>query len=211
MKFQPQYQLRCCLNLYFTSNHDDALYADDDDRRLFVWKVPNRLDRGLAAEVSRWLSEGGKAALLHHFMNLDLSGFDPYARAMRTEAKNELIDQNLSDLDRFARDLVDRLRSRGQTEPGPGDLFRLPDLVDEFDQGHRKKAADRGMLSSLKKALLPFGLKPVQLNQVRLTDGDWVRAWALANQNHWSQASDAEIRVALERKRARNASGQPKF
>lgn len=42
-KFKPAYMMDDITNYYFTSNHPDALFLEDTDRRFFVWEIASML------------------------------------------------------------------------------------------------------------------------------------------------------------------------
>src|SRR6185437_13904248 len=74
-KFEPPYTLRDSINYLFTSNHCDAFFLEDSDRRYFVWEVNGSVpDVGFFNAYYRWLNHDGASALFHKLMRLDLAG-----------------------------------------------------------------------------------------------------------------------------------------
>jgi hypothetical protein len=107
-KFQPEYTLSNVAQFYLTSNHDDALYLEDRDRRFFVHRVESdALSSEFTRRFAEWQADTDwKAALLHHLMHeVDCVDFDPYAAAPMTEAKQDMIRTGLTDLDNWVRQL----------------------------------------------------------------------------------------------------------
>ncbi len=99
-KYKPQYTIEDCVNYYLTSNHPDALFVEQFDRRLFIHEValgPMPMDFYLAYD--KWLrAEGGAAAIFYHLLHdVDISWFIPQAAALSTGAKTAMIDLSRSD------------------------------------------------------------------------------------------------------------------
>jgi hypothetical protein len=173
-KYQPTYTVRDCVNYLITSNHPDAVQLDDGDRRFFVHKVNGRLDAQLAEEVGRWKDTAeGRAALLHHFLNVDLAGFNPRAAAPVTQAKRDMIEESRTDLQLFILDKITAAK-KGEVET----LVTVEQLRQEFDPLRRRKVTDRAFASALQK----YGA--VNIGQKRIPgQKDRARLWALTTTN----------------------------
>jgi hypothetical protein len=66
----------------FLSNHPDAVYLNDKDRRFFVAEAPNKkLPDEIRKNFVNWIKSGGKAALMDYLLSQDTSQFDPTAPA----------------------------------------------------------------------------------------------------------------------------------
>ncbi len=93
-KYVPHYWIPDCVNYYFTSNHPDAFFIDDADRRFFIHQVIGaRLPDGFYERYYKWLDEeGGKEALFYYLLHLDMTGFNPKAAAPMTTAKAQNIE-----------------------------------------------------------------------------------------------------------------------
>lgn len=132
------YTLDDCINYYLTSNHCNALYLEDADRRFFVWQF--RADDTQAGKDERqtffrevyapWYLGSGPSHLFYYLLNLDLTGFDPKGPAPMTESKNEMIKDTKSDLGHWLIELKENpdefLRNDGQ--PLKADLYTLSQL-----------------------------------------------------------------------------------
>ena len=107
MKHLPTYEVRDCLNYYFNSNHPDAFFIDDQERRYFVHRVLGRpLPFAFYKDFIRWRDhEGGAEALFRYLLDLDLGDFDPAAPAPTTDSKAEMVDHSKSDLGAFVANL----------------------------------------------------------------------------------------------------------
>lgn len=92
------------VNLVFLSNESTPLVLEHDDRRYMVIHTPDKLPAEFYKEVRAELDNGGVAALHHHLMTLDLSGFDIYTKPLRTKAKLQLIEASLDSVGSFLRE-----------------------------------------------------------------------------------------------------------
>ncbi|WP_296892366.1 DUF5906 domain-containing protein [Thiobacillus sp.] len=108
-KFQPALELTNCVNFLFTSNHPDAFHLDDADRRFFVWEITGgRKPNEFYDDFIDWRDKrGGLAALMEHLQRIDLTGFQPKGNAPMTEAKEEMIRQSKSDVERWLSDALE--------------------------------------------------------------------------------------------------------
>jgi uncharacterized protein DUF5906 len=107
-KYIPAYTLPNRANFCFTSNHEDALYLEDSDRRFFVVEMvapPMNAEEG--AYFGKWIEkQQNRNALLYHLLEeVDCAGFEPGAPAPMTTAKQQMIEASLNDLDVWVRQL----------------------------------------------------------------------------------------------------------
>lgn len=155
-KYVPSYTVPDCINYYFTSNHPDAFFLEDDDRRFFVHEV-----RGLPRDdvfykqYMKWLDQdGGAAALFHYLLHLDVSDFNPSAHAPVTQSKKDMIDAGRSDLGSWVQrvkadpDKVLKLGNKVMTF----ELFTSDQLKALYDPEGRSKVTGNGMSRELKRA-----------------------------------------------------------
>jgi hypothetical protein len=110
-KNTPHYTLPDCINYFFTSNHAEAFFLENTDRRFFVHQLP---EKKLAAEwvhntFMPWLKAGGYGAILYWLLNIDLTGFSPTSAAPHTAARKEMIDANRSELELWWEELLESL------------------------------------------------------------------------------------------------------
>jgi len=121
-KHKAHYVIRDCINYYFTSNHSDALYLQEYDRRFFVHGIPNKPlpDTFFENQLKPWLhKEGGLEAILYHLLHIDLSRpivggsnrsldpspFRPGGFAPHTEARAAMILESMDDAEAWAYNL----------------------------------------------------------------------------------------------------------
>jgi hypothetical protein len=196
-KFQPQYVLPDRVNYLFTTNHPDAFVLERADRRFFVREVLGApLEPAFYRRYDAWLRGAGPAALFYRLGRLDLAAFDPKAAAPVSEAKAQMVDLSLSDLDGFAGDLAtepdQHLRVDGVSIAR--DLFTLDELLGIADP----LGAKRTTRIALAKALRRVGLR--QLPPTRVAAGV-VKLWAARNQAAWEAATPEARRREYERGR----------
>ena len=93
--YQSTANARNCINGFlFTSNDDEALPIDDNDRRFFVLRVHMNM------KIKEMINDGSFTRLNHgitggqfitYFNNIDCSTFNPSTEAPKTNAKNAMI------------------------------------------------------------------------------------------------------------------------
>ena len=201
-KYQPDYVVRDTINYFFTSNHIDAVYMEDDERRFFVHEVlgPRLIDVDAACvkAYDSWLRSGGAAsAVFYHLLNLDLTGFDPTAPAPDTASKDAMVAASRSEVEAWAYKLREdpdtALRVGGAVIPFS--LFRIKDLVDIY-AGEGKKPYEKTMTNALRKA----GFTKAAHGQSCPTKDGKVNLWAVRNaEDEGMSASVAGKRYDEER------------
>jgi hypothetical protein len=132
-KFTPSYTLPDYVNYLWTSNQPDAFFLEDGDRRFFIHEVSVQPlpDKFYARYDQLLRTSSFPAAVFHYLLNLDLTGFNPYGRALGTEAKTRMLYSAQSDLGNWVRDLVadpDATLLVGDV-PVSGDLFTNKQLM----------------------------------------------------------------------------------
>lgn len=185
-------------NFLFISNHADAVFLDDKDRRFFVHEVTaGRLTEAAADEFVNWRDRGGREALLHYLLRLrtDRKVFNPYAPAPDTVSKREMVEDSRSDLERW---LVDFCSSDIAAALG-----RVIVTSSELARAYKAAAGAGAHLpstSAVTKALKRLQLGFHRPNQVRLPDGKKVRAIALTDTSYWKEATEAAWAAELQKR-----------
>jgi len=136
-KYVPEYTIPNCINFYFTSNHQDAFFISDDDRRFFVHEVTcDKLPDSFFAKYDKWYKSPEGASALHYYFRhqVDTSDFNPNAAAPRTEARQNMIEANDSGAMRFARTLLSKKNASS---------FLLPDIHNHLYENAAAKLAGR--------------------------------------------------------------------
>jgi hypothetical protein len=183
-KYTPEYELVDCINYYFTSNHPDAFFLEDKDRRYFIWEVrAEPLPDEFYRAYEKWIGSPGElgpgaGALFQHLLTLDLGNFDPRAKAPMTDSKADMLQLGRSDLGAW----VAALRESPDTVLRLGDhqikfsVFRADDLLALYDPERRGRTTANGMARELRKQgfVQAYRGQPVPTK----TDGS-VRLWVI--------------------------------
>ncbi|MBV5344200.1 MAG: hypothetical protein JZU63_00960 [Rhodoferax sp.] len=184
-KYQPDREQPNLLNFIFLSNHHDALFVNDHDRRFFVWEIEaGRLPEAQANQFVAWRDSGGLAALHHFLLHFPLGDFNPRAPAPMTVAKQQMADDNRSDLEAWISDL---LASEVATVLGR-ELATANELGTRYgiETGH-KGTSSKAVVGACKR--MRVYARP---SQVRLVDGKKVRVLALTRTDYWKQQAESE-------------------
>ena len=198
-KYVPSYVVPDRINYFFTSNHPDAFFLEDTDRRFFVHEITVApLSDAFYATYDNWLRrENGAAAVFHYLRHLDLGNFNPNAPALRTLAKERMTADVKSDVGAF----VEKLRLEPDVTLRVGhvaadrDLFTNKQLLHLYDPESRTKVTANGLGRELRRA----GFLPVLGGRV-LRVGDSVdRYYAVRNPDRWLAANSAAILRHLEK------------
>lgn len=196
-KYLPSYVVPDCINYYFTSNHPDAFFLEDDDRRFFIHEVTVApLDELFYAEYDLWLDTGGSSAVFAYLLAMDLSAFNPAARAVRTLAKDRMIADGQSDLGAWVRALqsnADFILRVGELALIK-DLYTSKDLLHLYDPTGKTGTTANGLGRELRRAGIFYvvGGKPV-----RLGDGSQGRYYAVRHPETWAHATLPQILAHL--------------
>jgi hypothetical protein len=206
-KYVPEYTVKDCANWMFTSNHPDAFYLDDSDRRFFVHHV--KAEKPREAEfykrVDAWRKKlGGPSFLLHHLLHVDLEGFNPKGRAPTTAAKEAMVYDAKSEVARWVSDLKNdpnKVLKLGSL-PLKKDLYTPAELLSLFDPLGVKQVKANGLGRELAKVFqrLPKNATSNHGSQnlyaVRNVER-WLKATPRQRAEHW----EAPV-TSLEAKKA---------
>ncbi len=183
-KYQPAREVPNLMNFVFLSNHHDALFVNDGDRRFFVWEIQSgQLLQSVTKEFVTWRDNGGLSALHHFLLNFDISDFNPKAPAPMTDAKRQMVDDSRSDLESWIADLMASnvsqvLGCELATASVLGRRYK-------FETEHNVPSA-KTIVGACKR--LGVYARP---NQVRISNGKKVRVLALARMDYWKQQPEA--------------------
>ena len=188
---------RSCNGFYFTSNHPDAFYLEDTDRRFFIHKTPDyTLDEAFYKKYERWYRTQDTPpkpraeamnALMYYFMHIDTSSFNPHKAAPNTRSKTTMLELSKSDLGTWvhdAKNYPDVILERSGR-----DIFSSKELLLIYDPMGKTKVKPLRMNIELTKAAVPTaheGLKIKTKHQV-------VVYFILRNKEKWLSATVAEI------------------
>jgi len=121
-------------NFWHASNKSDGILLSDGDRRFFAARAIE--EKRAAKPYFDWWDSGGDAAAMHYLLNYDLSGFDPYAEAMVTQFKREII----SDARNETQKVIHRLKEDCEGKPlrTLQDISRLINSEDSCFDKHKR-------------------------------------------------------------------------
>lgn len=182
-KYVPAYTVPDVINYYFTSNHPDSFFIEDDDRRFFIHEVRRPpLPEDWCLRWEKWAGARdtvgpGLPALFHHLLTMPITTFNPNARAMMTPSKQAMMEAGRSDLATWVAQLKDDpdsvLRVGGKVAPYV--LWRADDLLTLYENGRNTRVTGNGMARELSRQgfLRACGGLPV-----RTKDGS-LRLWAV--------------------------------
>jgi hypothetical protein len=201
-KYVPVYTIPDCVNYYFTSNHPDAFFLEDSDRRFFVHEVGSPPQpHSFYRRYAQWLfKEGGAAALFYHLLNLPLGDFKPEVRAPVTSSKSEMIEDGRSDVAAWVANLrenADRVLLIGG-KPVNWKLWTTSELFTLFDPTGTGRVTRNGLGRELRRA----GFKRVFRSQPIPTESFGMqRLWAIRDAQRMLQMDSAGLRKYYEKER----------
>ena len=188
-KYVPTYTVPDCINYFFTANHPDSFFLEDDDRRFFIHEVQvGPLPEEFYAGYDLWLDTGGSSAVFQYLLDLDLGDFNPAAPAFKTAAKERMIANVQSDLAGWVRSLMatpDHVLRVGDVVVDK-DLFTSKELLQFYDPTGRTGTTANGLGRELARA----GVRQICNGKpVRLADGSQARYYAVRNADQWLTAT----------------------
>jgi len=206
-KYVPSYTVKDHINYYFTANHPDMFFLEDDDRRNFVHEVKvGPLPRDWYKQYMKWLNDGGAEALFHYLLGLDLKGMAAEDRAPDTQARRAMIEDGLSDMGRWVRRLRDdpdhALRVGNINLQG--DLWGAAELLRIYDPESRSRATTGGIGKELKRA----GFKQAYEGMPVKTSSGQQRLFIVRNTDQWQGAQLKDIIAHYNTTRAGIKRGQ---
>jgi hypothetical protein len=192
------------VNYIFTSNHPDAFFLENDDRRFFIHEVLTKpMGEDFYMEYLLWLDTDGPAALHHYLLNMDLGDFNPAAPARRTIAKDQMTSDTRSDLGEWVNKL--RLEPNSVLRVGdiqvPGDLFTTQDLLALYNPDGFKRVTANGLGRELRRAAVPRANKGQPFKGPHGSD----RYFILRNLDKWETADTDKLAAQVNKQ----ASGKP--
>ena len=206
-KYGRQVTINNYAHYYFTSNHVDPLQIDDSENRYFVHDSHAR--RLTEVEVARYLKwrdeQGGIAKLLRWLLDYPIKKpFNPNI-APQTEARRELADTGLTDLMRFAREILeDPYRRLGPRALGATpakiekiDLWDTDQIMNAYKRDHpdHKNLTEHALGNALRSTRKIWKIKKLVPNG----RGQRRRVWVCANFDAWRKADLNQIAYEYQR------------
>lgn len=209
----PQYTVRDCANYYFNSNHPEAFYIEESDRRFFVHELGSEK---FGADFYRntfepWLRSGGYEAILYHLLHkvdlaLPVVGGDPYSSkparfnpggaAPQTKARKEMIEANHDELEVWMADL--KSTPANVLDGNTWTLATAEEMFNLFLVAHpRTKTAQKTFTTQLRRVL-----KMVRGgNRVSLSNGRRLYLYEIGPDKRFDGMAEAAIASLYESER----------
>ena len=189
IKYQPEYTVPDCVNYFFTSNHPDAFFLEDDDRRMFVHELAGSpASREKYEWYDKWYKGSGAAALFHYLLALPTEDFNPRAEALQTTAKQAMIADNKSELGAWVAGLKDSAEAQlvwcGHRAAKDCALFSSDQLRQCLDPEHTRNITANAVGRELKRA----GFAQVNRGGPVRTAGGLMRLFAIRSVADWVAA-----------------------
>lgn len=195
-KYQPSLELTNCANFLFTSNHADAFYMEDADRRFFVWNIAaDRLKDAFYGDFIDWRdNRGGLAALMEHLSNLDLTGFSYKGNAPSTDAKREMIVTSKSDVERWLAEVTEDASVVNAVFGR--EVAHLEELTEKYNLERRTRVAsstvskaERRLRTSAKRRLMVGGRRKTLMSLANH------EKWDLSDSSVWAAEYEKSCRI----------------
>lgn len=191
MKYVPSYVIPDCLNYLFTSNQPDVFFLEDDDRRFYVHEVicdPLPEDFFRAYDKALW-QEDLAPAVFHWLLQRDLSKFNPNARALRTSARERMVEVGRSDLAGWVRRLLEEPDRHLDLVPGASkrDLWTAKELLALYDPNRETRVTANGIGRELARAGVRMAYRGLPVHAVDSRS----RYYILRNAGNWVKADHA--------------------
>lgn len=204
-KYIPSYTVPDRINYYFTSNHPDSFFLEDDDRRFFIHEVRgDPMAKAFYNAYEKWMGKDevigdGIPALFAYLLSLDLSDFDPTGHAPVTDAKRDMIDGGRSDLATWVATLRDDPDTvlRIDKQVLSFDLWRSEDLLLLYDPQEKGKVTANGLARELRRAGFQ---RPCGTIGCRTSQGQ-VRIWAVRDERKYDGLGPNELGTAYDKER----------
>ena len=202
IKFVPQYEVPDCINYYFTSNHADAFFMSDKDRRNFVVEVQgDPLPEDFYETYDQWLWGDGPAHLMQWLQERQISKrFNPSGKAPYSAAKERMIKAGKGELTAWINELIEQPGNILRTGKlrHTRDLWTSTELLSFYRSMHDN---NKVTAVGLGKALSNAGIKQAAGGQpLRAPDGSMNRYYIIRNRERWGREKN---RKALEKELTR--------
>jgi hypothetical protein len=143
-----------------------------------------RLPDNEAREFTSWRDNGGQQALLHFLLNLGIGEFNAKSPAPMSSAKQEMINDNMSDVERWFEHLLLNIQSIiGR------DICSAEELQKAYYEASDKSKCSTKTISVM---LRKKGIKRLT-KQAKLPNGKRIRVYALREFQKYEEKIDKEL------------------
>lgn len=201
-KYLQAYSIRDTINYAFTSNHADAIFLEDKDRRFFVHNAAAApMSSEFYAGYDAWLNKDGPSIIFDYLLKVDLTGFNPMGHAMNTESKQKMRGEGHSELGTWVGDLAenaDELLKTGEMRHKQ-DLFTVGELKAIFCE-YADIPVERVSASAVSRELTKAGYGKVHGNKPICVKGRKLdRYYAIRNADRWLKETNlATLQTAIQ-------------
>ena len=198
IKYVPTFEIKDVINYLFTSNHPDAFFMEDNERRYFIHEVKvGPLDESFYTKFDEWMKRGpGPSALFDYLLKMDLGDFNPHAPARRTVARSRMIADTKSDLGEWVARLIgdpDGMLRAGSIHLDK-DLFTNRELLKLYDPEQRTGTTANGLGRELRRS----GIELAYDGKTIPTKNDSDRYYIVRNVAKWRDAPRAALIKHIE-------------
>jgi hypothetical protein len=175
------------MNIILATNKPDCIKMAADDRRFTIIQTPPfKQEQDFYTAYHDFLkNQNGAAKVMHYLLNLDLTGFNPKAEALKSSAKDSMTNTSASDLNRFIRDLMDN-------EDNECDFLTAADVLVRYRQDALATNSARSKVN-MNSVIKEFD----HCRFLKLLNGERLRAslnvrrtfYAARNQREWDKKS----------------------
>ena len=185
-KHEPKFTQPNYIKYVFLSNHPDAVFFDNTDRRFFaVQTSSHQLSKEEVKDFIHWRNDTGYSALLEYLLNLDTSEFNPSAPAPSSASKLNMVEANKSDLETWFDQYIDHLLDKGVH------LVNAEKMADNYFISRNTKCSCKTIANLLGRR----GYKKLS-KQARDTNTKVkARIYALKNYGYYETLVDTELAV----------------
>lgn len=183
-KHEPKFTQPNYIKYVFLSNHPDAVFFDNTDRRFFaVQTSSHQLTKEEVKRFIKWRNNAGYSALLEYLLNLDTSEFDPSAPAPTSTSKLNMVEANKSDLETWFDQYIQYLLDKNIY------LVNAEKIAGEYFSSRNTKCACK----TIANLLVRHGYKKIS-KQARDTNTKVkARIYALKNYEYYETLVDTEL------------------
>ena len=182
-KNEPKFTQDNLIKYIFLSNHADAVFLNETDRRFFVVEATStRLPSDFADAYVKWRDSDGRSALRNYLVNINTKEFNPKAPAPSSNAKREMVEDNKSDLERWVDETLEQYQANEVL------LVNAQTLSKQYSEDNKSSCSSKTTANILRIK----GLQKIT-KQARLETGRKIRLYVRTNYESYNKMSDSEL------------------
>ena len=188
-KNEPKFSQPNLIKYVFLSNHPDAVYLSDKDRRHYVVEaISQRLSDEEIRVFVYWRQNGGYSALLDYLLKLNTKSFNPTAPAPNSNSKQAMVEDNKSDVERWLDSVLEELTEANKP------LISAEGLSTRYSADTNNRCSSKTITGVLRKR----GIQRIA-KQARFQKGGKVRLYALNDVARFDAMTDKELGLEFQR------------